>query len=302
MLKFNSKVRQALEEKQPVLALESTLIAHGLAWPGNMETALAVEQCVRDNGAIPATIGIVKGQLIVGLEEGEIEHIARNGASASKCSPRDFAAVISRKGDGATTVAGTLYAAVMAGIEVMATGGIGGVHRQAALSFDVSADLQVLAGSPVMLVSSGAKSILDLSATLEMLETLGVPVVGYECKEFPAFYTRKSGLALELHSREIAELVGMHKIRRSMNMPQGMLIANPVPESGMAEADRMEQFTNQAVSEAEKAGIIGKALTPFLLSRIVKLSEGESLKANISLIVNNARLGAQIARELSLSH
>jgi len=298
MVQLKEEVRLALQDGTPVVALESTLIAHGMPWPVNLETGLRLEAEVRRHGAIPATIAVLNGQLLVGLEEAQLERLARLGPQALKCSPRDLGAVIARGQCGATTVAGTLLAARLAGISVFATGGIGGVHRGASNSFDVSADLPELARSPVMVVSAGAKSILDLPATLEYLETLGVPVIGYGTDEFPAFYHRSSGLRLGLRMDDGESVAAFFRARQGLKLEQGILIAHPVPEAAEASFAPVSAATSQALNEAEAAGVQGQALTPFLLSRIAELSGGESLKANVALALNNARLGAELARAL----
>lgn len=294
MVIIPEEIRHALAEKKPVVALESTLIAHGMPWPQNLETALAVENAVRENAAIPVTIGILEGSLIIGLSADQLEFTARHGASIKKCSPRDMAAVLEKGGSGATTVAGTLFSARLAGIDVMATGGIGGVHRGMD-GTDVSADLPELAHSPLMLVSAGAKSILDLPATLEFLETLGIPVIGYGTAEFPAFYHRQSGLPLNQRCDTPQEVAGQFGIRKQLGMTQGMLIANPVPIEEEAEWEPVQQALEDSLEEAAQAGLRGQTLTPFLLKRIAEQSGGESLRANIQLVLNNAALGAKLA-------
>jgi pseudouridine-5'-phosphate glycosidase len=301
MVQLKEEVSQALLQGAPVVALESTLIAHGMPWPVNLETGLQLEAAVRRHGAIPATVAVLDGQLLAGLDEAQLERLARLGPQALKCSPRDLAAVIARGQCGATTVAGTLLAARLAGISVFATGGIGGVHRGASSSFDVSADLPELARSPVMVVSAGAKSILDLPATLEYLETLGVPVIGYGTDEFPAFYHRSSGLRLPLRMDDAESVAKFFRTRQSLKLDQGILITNPVPEEAEASFEPIAAATSQALQEAEAAGIQGQALTPFLLSRIAELSQGESLKANVALALHNARLGAHLAKALQVS-
>jgi pseudouridylate synthase len=254
-----------------------------------------VEQIVRQAGAIPATVAVVGGKLKVGLSREELEQLAQRGQDAVKCSSREIASVVLSGQWGATTVAGTLHAARLAGIAVMATGGIGGVHRGFSQLPDISADLPELARSPLMLVSAGAKSLLDLPATLEYLETLGVPVVGYGTYEFPAFYTRRSGLSLSLSADHPDQVAALLATRRALRFEQGILVANPVPEGAEAEWEPVQAATEQALREAAEQGIQGARLTPFALARIAELSGGESLRANVELIRNNARLGAELA-------
>lgn len=299
MVQRNDEVSQAMLEGRPVVALESTLIAHGMPWPVNLETGQLLEAEIRSHGAVPATIAVLDGVFLVGLYADQLERLARLGNSAIKCSPRDLGAVITRRQCAATTVAGTLLGARLAGISVFATGGIGGVHRGASATFDVSADLPELARSPVMVVSAGAKSILDLPATLEYLETLGVPVIGYGTDEFPAFYHRNSGLKLSLRMDDAASVVALFRARQQLEQPQGMLIANPVPAFAEARFATVQRATDEALQEAVAKGIYGQALTPFLLARIAELSQGESLKANVALALNNARLGAGLAVSLA---
>ena len=302
MLAINPSISEALAQNQPVVALESTLIAHGMPWPTNLETALAVEKKIRELGAVPATIGILNGKLCVGLDSDALEQLAKAGKDVIKCSPRDMASVIARKQLGATTVAGTLFGARAAGIAVMATGGIGGVHRGAGVSFDVSSDLLELSRSPIVLVSAGAKSILDLSATLEYMETLAIPVVGYGTDEFPAFYRRKSGLAISCTMNTPQEIAELLRIRKSLNMAQGILIANPIPIEHEAELGSINAAIDQALLESDERKLIGQAITPFLLARIAELTQGESLAANIRLVMNNAILAANLSIEIALGY
>ncbi|MBI1193594.1 MAG: pseudouridine-5-phosphate glycosidase [Bacteroidetes bacterium] len=299
MIKRSDEVQQAMLDGVPVVALESTLIAHGMPWPVNLETGMQLEEEIRRHGAVPATIAVLDGQFLAGLNPEQLERLARLGTEAVKCSPRDLGAVMTRRQCAATTVAGTLLGARLSGIAVFATGGIGGVHRGASASFDVSADLPELARSPVMVVSAGAKSILDLPATLEYLETLGVPVVGFGTDEFPAFYHRNSGLKLSLRMDDTHTVAGMFRVRQQLGLPQGMLIANPVPETAEARFAPIQAATDQALREAAAKDIHGQALTPFLLARIAALSQGESLQANVALALNNARLGAELATALA---
>jgi pseudouridine-5'-phosphate glycosidase len=295
MLSIDHKVAEALRQNAPVVALESTLIAHGMPWPVNLETGLEVEQLVREGGAVPATVAVVGGKLKVGLSADELEQLARKGPEVIKCSSREIASVALSGQWGATTVAGTLHAARLAGIAVMATGGIGGVHRGFSRLPDVSADLPELARSSLMLVSAGAKSLLDLPATLEYLETLGVPVLGYGTREFPAFYTRHSGLGLALSADHPDQVASLLAARRLLQLEQGILVANPVPAHAEAELEPVQAATERALREAEEQGIQGARITPFVLARVAEWTGGESLRANVELIRNNARLGAQLA-------
>jgi len=277
------------------LALESTIITHGMPFPKNLETALAVQVAVRENGATPATIAIMGGKLKVGLSNDEIESLARQGTEVSKCSRRDIPFLLNKGVYGATTVAATMIIAELAGIQVFATGGIGGVHRGAETSMDISADLQELAKTNVAVVCAGPKSILDIGLTLEYLETHGVPVVGYQCDELPAFYTRKSGFKVDYRLDSAADIAVALKTKWSMGLGGGMVIANPIPKEAELDPSSIEQFITRAVAEAKQSGISGKELTPYLLKRVEEQSDGASLNANIQLMLNNARLGAQIA-------
>ncbi len=292
----SEEVRAALQGGKPVVALESTIISHGMPWPQNAETAFALEQIVREEGAIPATIALLDGRIQVGLSGAEIERLAAPDSEVVKCSLRDLAVVLQRKVLGATTVAGTLFAAQGVGIRFFATGGIGGVHRGGEQSLDISADLPQLARSQVAVVSAGAKSILDIPRTLEYLETLGVPVIGWQTDEFPAFFTRSSGQPVAHRYDSEEHLAKALKIQWSLPLPQGVLVANPIPEEFEPEAEPIQRATEQALAEAEKQNICGKELTPFLLSRIEQLSGGLSLSANVKLVENNARLAARLAR------
>ena len=296
---LSPEVQAARHEQRPIVALESTIIAHGMPYPQNVETALLVEKTVRDAGAVPATCAIIGGQLRAGLSLDELEMLGKNGASMPKVSRRDIPYLISKGLNGATTVASTMIIAHLAGIQVFATGGIGGVHRGAATSMDISADLQELASTPVAVVSAGAKSILDLGLTLEYLETHGVPVLGYQTDEFPAFYTRSSGFGVDYRMDSPLEIARLLKAKWALDLQGGVVIANPIPEAWQLDAARMEQTIQVAVMEAENLGIRGKKITPFLLAKIEQLSGGDSLKSNIQLVLNNARLGAEIARELT---
>ena len=293
------EVQKALDEGRPVVALESTIISHGMPYPQNVETALKVEQIIRDNGAVPATIAILGGRLKAGCTKEEIEYLGKQGQAVTKASRRDLAVLCARKTDGATTVTTTMIIAHMAGISVFATGGIGGVHRGAQQTFDISADLEELAHTPVMVVCAGAKSILDLGLTLEYLETHGVPVIGYGTRELPAFYTRKSGFAVDYEIDTPEELARAFYVKQDMGLGGGMLVTNPIPEEYSMDHEVINKAIDEAVEEANAQGIHGKETTPFLLAKIKDLTGGDSLASNIQLVYNNARLAAATAVELS---
>lgn len=295
LLHQTPEVRAALEEGRPVVAMESTIISHGMPFPKNVETARRVEQTVRDAGAIPATCAIIGGKLKAGLNADEIELLGKEGANIPKASRRDVAYLCSRGKNGATTVASTMLIAHLAGIRIFATGGIGGVHRGASLTMDISADLQELAQTPVAVVCAGVKSILDIGLTLEYLETFGVPVLGYQTAEFPAFFTRKSGFGVDYRMETPTEIARLLEIQWSSGLRGGVLVANPIPEIFEPDAELIEQAIAEALVEADKQGIKGKAITPFLLARIEQLTEGKSLASNIELVCNNARLAGEIA-------
>ena len=294
-LDIKPEVAEALAAGKPVVALESTIISHGMPYPQNVETALAVEQIIRDNGAIPATIAIIGGRLKAGLTAEEIEYFGKKGLEITKASRRDLAVLCARGEDGATTVTTTMMIAHMAGIKIFATGGIGGVHRGAETTMDISADLEELAQTPVMVVCAGAKSILDLGLTLEYLETHGVPVVGYGTKELPAFYTRKSGFFVDYRMDTPEEIAKAFKTQNELGLRGGMLVTNPIPEEYSMDADVINNAIAQAVEEAKEQGIHGKETTPFLLAKIKELTGGNSLDSNIQLVFNNARLAAKTA-------
>lgn len=296
-MKISQEVKHALLHHQPVVALESTIISHGMPYPKNVETALRVEQVIRNAGCIPATIGIIEGEPIIGMSAEEIEMFGKREGIV-KVSRRDLPIVYAKKMWGATTVAATMILARQADIEVFVTGGIGGVHRHGNETFDISADLQELSRTDVTVVCAGAKAILDLPLTMEYLETMGVPVLGYQTKELPAFYTRKSGIALEYSFDTPLELAMIIKEKRKAHLHGGLLITNPIPEEYALDENLMNQSVNQALKEADEKGIYGKDVTPFLLRRVVELTGGESLESNIQLVLNNARLGAEIAKEL----
>lgn len=292
------EVAAAVAAGKPVVALESTIISHGMPYPQNVETALKVEQIIRDNGAVPATIAILGGRLKAGLTAEEIEYLGKKGQDVTKASRRDLAVLVSRKADGATTVTTTMIIAHMAGIQVFATGGIGGVHRGAQQTFDISADLEELAHTPVMVVCAGAKSILDLGLTLEYLETHGVPVIGYGTEELPAFYTRKSGFRVDYRIDTPEDLAKAFFVKQDMGLGGGMLVTNPIPEEFSMNHEIINKAIDEAVEEANKLGIHGKETTPFLLAKIKDLTGGDSLASNIQLVYNNARLAAKTAGEL----
>lgn len=298
-LKISEEVRYALEHGKPVVALESTIISHGMPYPDNVKTALTVEKTVRENGAVPATIAIIKGVPTVGLSEEEIEHLGKEGTKAVKVSRRDIPVVIAKKLDGATTVASTMIFAEMAGIKVFATGGIGGVHRGATETMDISADLEELHQTNVTVVCAGAKSILDLGLTLEYLETKGVPVLGYKTEELPAFFTRKSGFKVDYRMDSPEEIAAAVKAKDALGLSGGMLVANPVPEEYSMDPDKIEAVISEAVEEAKALGIAGKKVTPFLLEKIRNVTGGDSLFTNVKLVLNNAALAAKIAVKLT---
>ena len=296
-LDVSPEVAEALAAGKPVVALESTIISHGMPYPRNVETALLVEQTIRENGAVPATIAIIGGRLKAGLSKDEIEDLGKAGTKVAKASRRDIAALVARKADGATTVTTTLMIAHMAGISIFATGGIGGVHRGAEVTMDISADLEELGNTPVMVVCAGAKSILDLGLTLEYLETKGVPVIGYGTDELPAFYTRHSGFGVDYRADSPEELAAMFKAQRGLGLKGGMLVTNPIPEEYSMDKAVIDAAIDQAIKEASEKGIKGKETTPFLLAKVVELTGGDSLDSNIALVLNNARLAAKTAAE-----
>ena len=297
-LSISPEVQEALKAGKPVVALESTIISHGMPYPQNVETALKVEQTIRENGAVPATIAIIGGQLKAGCTPEEIEYLGKKGQAVIKASRRDLPVLIARKADGATTVTTTMIIASMAGIRVFATGGIGGVHRGAQQTFDISADLEELAQTPVMVVCAGAKSILDLGLTLEYLETKGVPVIGYGTEELPAFYTRHSGFKVDYRIDTPEELAAAFKAKMDCGLKGGMLVTNPIPEEFSMPKEVIDKAIDQALQEMDEAGIHGKQCTPFLLAKVKDLTGGESLASNIQLVLNNARLAAKTAKAL----
>ena len=280
------EVEQALADGKPVVALESTIISHGMPYPKNVETALLVEKTIRENGAVPATIAIIGGRLKAGLSHDEIEHLGKAGRNVAKASRRDLPVLVARKADGATTVTTTMIIAHMAGIKIFATGGIGGVHRGAEVTMDISADLEELAQTPVMVVCAGAKSILDLGLTLEYLETKGVPVIGFGTEELPAFYTRKSGFSVDYRVDTPEELAAIFKAQRDLDYKGGMLVTNPIPEEFAMDKAVIDAAIEKALAEAKEQGIHGKETTPFLLAKVVELTGGDSLESNIKLYEN----------------
>ena len=297
-LEISPEVRSALAAGRPVVALESTIISHGMPYPQNVETALNVERIIRENGAVPATIAIIGGKLKAGLSKDEIEYLGRKGTDVIKASRRDLPVLVARGDDGATTVATTMIIAAMAGIRVFATGGIGGVHRGAEVTMDISADLEELAQTPVLVVCAGAKSILDLGLTLEYLETKGVPVIGYGTDELPAFYTRKSGFGVDYRLDTPDEVAAAFRAKLDMGLKGGMLVTNPIPEEYSMDPAVINRAIDEAVEEANALGIKGKQTTPFLLAKIKDITGGDSLASNIRLVYNNAALAAQVAGRL----
>ena len=294
---ISDEVKAALSNNQPVVALESTIISHGMPYPQNVETALNVEQVVRDNGAVPATIAIIGGKLKVGLSREEVEYLGKKGLDVIKCSRRDLPIVVAKGLDGATTVATTMIIANMAGVSVFATGGIGGVHRGASETFDISADLTELARTEVTVVCAGIKSILDIGLTLEYLETQGVTVLGYGADNLPAFYLRDSGFGVDARVDSGKEVADMMKAKWGMNLRGGFVVGNPVPEQYEENKEQITAAIEQALAELKEQGITGKDSTPFLLARVKDLTGGDSLETNIQLVYNNAKVAAGIAVE-----
>lgn len=299
-LSISEEVQAALHDHRPVVALESTIISHGMPYPQNVQTALRVEQTIRDNGATPATIAIIGGKLKAGCTKEEIEYLGKKGTEITKASRRDLPILVAQGRDGATTVTTTMMIAAMAGIRVFATGGIGGVHRGAETTMDISADLEELAHTQVLVVCAGAKSILDLGLTLEYLETKGVPVIGYKTKELPAFYTRKSGFEVDYRLDTAEEIARAFEVKARLGLAGGMLVTNPIEEQYSMPKEMIDDAINAAIEEAKCLGIHGKETTPFLLAKIKELTGGLSLDANIKLVLNNARLAAQIANQLTM--
>lgn len=298
-LNLNEEVELALKEGRPVVALESTIISHGMPYPKNVETALKVEEIIRENGAVPATIAIIDGILKVGLTEEEIELLGKKGEDVIKTSRRDIPFIIAGKKDGATTVAATMIIADLAGIKIFATGGIGGVHRGAQESFDISADLEELASTDVAVVCAGAKSILDIGLTLEYLETAGVPVIGFDTDELPAFYTRKSGFNVDYNMASPSEIASVLKAKWDLELKGGVVVANPIPEEFEMDYDTINGAIQEALKESVEKGVKGKDSTPFLLAKVKEITSGDSLDSNIELVYNNAKVAAQIAVKFS---
>lgn len=297
-LDLSPEVKEALENNRPVVALESTIISHGMPYPKNVQTAIAVENKIRENGAVPATIAIIKGRLKVGLTPDELEYFGKKGLAITKTSRRDIPMIVSKGEDGATTVAATMIIAAMAGIQVFATGGIGGVHRGAETTMDISADLDEFTKTPVLVVCAGAKAILDLNLTMEYLETKGVPVFCYQTDELPAFYTRKSGIKAPFRADSPEELAGIWNTKRELGIQGGFIVANPIPEEFSMDPERINAAIDEAIAEMNKLGIHGKETTPYLLDKVQKLTGGDSLESNIRLVLNNAALAAKIAKGL----
>ena len=294
-LDVKPEVSEAIASGKPVVALESTIISHGMPYPQNVETALNVERIIREAGAVPATIAIIGGRLKAGLTPEEIEYFGKKGTAIAKASRRDLAVLCARGEDGATTVTTTMMIAYMAGIRLFATGGIGGVHRGAETTMDISADLEELAKTPVMVVCAGAKAILDLKLTLEYLETHGVPVIGYGTEELPAFYSRRSGLGVDYRMDTPQEIAAAFKAQNDLGLGGGMLVTNPIPEEYSMDPDVIGKAIDEAIDEMDRLGIHGKECTPFLLAKIKDITGGDSLDSNIQLVYNNARLAAEIA-------
>lgn len=297
--RVNEEVAKALEENKPVIALESTIISHGMPYPQNVETAMKVESIIREHGCVPATVGIVDGVGVVGLSAEEIEEMGKRGQSIPKVSRRDLPIVLAEKSWGATTVATTMILAAKAGVEFFVTGGIGGVHRGAQETFDISADLEELGRTNVTVICAGAKAILDLKLTMEVLETKGVPVLGYQTENLPAFYSRDNGMGLKVdyalqNAEDAAKIV---KAKRELGLNGGVLVANPIPEEYAMPTDEINKAISEALAEMDAKGIHGKECTPFLLAKIAEITEGKSLDSNIRLVFNNAAVGCEIAKE-----
>ena len=295
-LDLSPEVREALENNRPVVALESTIISHGMPYPKNVQTAVAVENTIRENGAVPATIAIIKGRLKVGLRPDELEYFGKKGMAITKTSRRDIPVIVSKGEDGATTVAATMMIAAMAGIQVFATGGIGGVHRGAETTMDISADLDEFTKTPVLVVCAGAKAILDLNLTMEYLETKGIPVFCYQTDELPAFYTRKSGIKAPFRADSPEELAGIWNTKNELGIQGGFIVANPIPKEFSMDPERINAAIDEAITEMNRLGIHGKETTPYLLDKVQKLTGGDSLESNIKLVLNNAALAAKIAK------
>ena len=296
-VRMNAEVEQALREGKPVVALESTIISHGMPYPQNVETALQVEKIIRENGGVPATVGIIGGVCVAGMTEDEIREFGRKGQEIPKVSRRDLPVIMANGSWGATTVATTMIIAAAAGIEFFVTGGIGGVHRGAEQTFDISADLEELGRTNVTVICAGAKAILDLEKTLEVLETKGVPVLGWQTEELPAFYTRTSGLKVDHALKDAAEAAAIIHAKRSFGLDGGVLITNPIPEEYSMDPEEINAVIRSAIAEMDRLGIKGKECTQFLLAKIAEITGGESLASNIRLVFNNAKVGTEIAKE-----
>lgn len=296
-VEYSDEVKKAMEEGKPVVALESTIISHGMPYPQNIETAKACEEIIRENGAVPATIAIIGGKIKIGLSDEELEFMATS-KDIIKASRRDFAYIVSKGLNGATTVASTIIASRLAGIKIFVTGGLGGVHRHAEVTFDISRDLEELAANDIMIVCAGCKSILDIGLTLEYLETKGVPVFGYQTDYMPAFFTRKSEFKVDYNIKNPKEAAEAAKAQWELGLQGGILLTNPIPESDSMDEEKINGAIEKALVEAEEKGIHGKETTPFLLSKVLEVTEGKSLEANIALVKNNARLGAEVAKYL----
>ncbi|MEQ3346169.1 pseudouridine-5'-phosphate glycosidase [Peptoniphilus senegalensis] len=296
-VEYSDEVKKAMEEGKPVVALESTIISHGMPYPQNIETAKACEEIIRENGAVPATTAIIGGKIKIGLSDDELEFMATS-KDIIKASRRDFAYIVSRGLNGATTVASTIIASRLAGIKIFVTGGLGGVHRNAEVTFDISRDLEELAANDIMIVCAGCKSILDIGLTLEYLETKGVPVFGYQTDYMPAFFTRKSEFKVDYNIKNPKEAADAAKAQWELGLQGGILLTNPIPESDSMDEEKINLAIEKALVEAEEKGIHGKETTPFLLSKVLEVTEGKSLEVNIALVKNNARLGAEVAKYL----
>lgn len=296
-VEYSDEVKKAMEEGKPVVALESTIISHGMPYPQNIETAKACEEIIRENGAVPATTAIIGGKIKIGLSNEELEFMATS-KDIIKASRRDFAYIVSQGLNGATTVASTIIASRLAGIKIFVTGGLGGVHRHAEVTFDISRDLEELAANDIMIVCAGCKSILDIGLTLEYLETKGVPVFGYQTDYMPAFFTRKSEFKVDYNIKNPKEAAEAAKAQWELGLQGGILLTNPIPESDSMDEEKINIAIEKALVEAEEKGIHGKETTPFLLSKVLEVTEGKSLEANIALVKNNARLGAEVAKYL----
>ncbi len=296
-VEYSDEVKKAMEEGKAIVALESTIISHGMPYPQNIETAKACEEIIREKGAVPATTAIIGGKIKIGLSDEELEFMATS-KDIIKASRRDFAYIVSRGLNGATTVASTIIASRLAGIKIFVTGGLGGVHRHAETTFDISRDLEELASNDIMIVCAGCKSILDIGLTLEYLETKGVPVFGYQTDSMPAFFTRKSEFKVDYNINNPKEAAEAAKTQWDLGLTGGILLTNPIPEKDSMDEEKINKAIEEALKEAEEKGIHGKETTPFLLSKVLEVTEGKSLEANIALVKNNAKLGAEVAKFL----